>query len=606
MKKREGFFLFVFIFLLAFSLSAVHAQEQNTTSEQETTLEESSVEFEEGVILETSEGTTPDSALYVFDDFFDRFGDRIEVREEKVAEIRAMVEAGKIEEARIALEKYREHAEALEREVSPEDRERAKRSASAIYNTLKDIESQIPDDEREDFVERVADRERSIITSAEIASKIKELCESLSKIDPLEYSRVCKTDDGAPEWQKQLDEDLTAEQRAEAEKFGRIMSECFRTSGQQCRCSEIPFTEFANVCSIAAPLAVACEIEGNEAACEKLNDLEMPELPLHLQSVFDNLERDISDAQFEFHMPRECVKAGATSPRECMKIMIETNAPEECRQALIDANVQSERKAREICEKIMFEQNAPQECIDAGLKNPRECGQLMFKLNAPQECIDAGLTGENKNDPRKCEEIMKGLNRQGLNRGHEGGFGFNCRAIQNPEERLRCYDGAIGQTQNFDERFRETKEAERQCAQSCLSRGGAWDFSNGNCQCHFPERFDDSQFREEFSSSGEFRDGFVPPEEFAGTSPEESCARAGGAWDGSTCKFPESQQQQDTTTATDSSTTGSGVTESTTTESTTSDTGSTPTGASIREFNERNLVAGEGYRFCLYLSLIHI
>src|SRR3989344_4511456 len=89
------------------------------------------------------------------------------------------------------------------------------------------------------------ERKEGIITSAEISSKIKELCEQLSALDPIEYSRVCMIKDDAPDWHKKLDRKLTDEQRAEAKKFGEIMSQCFETAGQECRCEEIPFPEFA-------------------------------------------------------------------------------------------------------------------------------------------------------------------------------------------------------------------------------------------------------------------------------------------------------------------------------------------------------------------------
>ena len=543
--RKEVLFLLVFFTVSIFLAAGISAQ--NHTSEITENIEDSSnvdievpdtsipgtdddisetsdtetdiSNFEEGVELEVTSGITPDSGIYFVEDkILSKFRSDIENREKKIAEIRTMIQEGKIDEAKIALENYKEYADNLEKEVSPEDREEARRSASAIYNTLKEIRSEIPEEERGEFFDDVIEREGRIVTAVEIAGKIKELCESLAKIDPLEYSRVCKTSDNAPNWQKKLDKDLTAEQKTEAEKFGKIMQQCFETAGQQCACDEIPFTEFANTCSIAAPLATACEVEKNEAACEKLDNLEMPELPEHLQSVFDSLERGMMESQFDVHMPFECREAGATNPRECAKIMIQTNAPEECKQALLDANVQNERQGREICEKIMFELNAPQECIDAGLTNPRECGKFMFQQNAPQECIDAGLTGEHQSDPRKCEQMMKGPN---PNRGPGGpGFGGNCRDIQNSEERLKCYDGAIQGTNNFDDRFRQTKEAEKQCAQSCLSRGGAWDFTNGECSCNFEQRnFEDDFRRDEFRDvppppQGEFQqppEGFIPP-----------------------------------------------------------------------------------------------
>ncbi len=435
MHKRGA--LIIFLSLLLFSFGAVHAQDETNDS---TIFSEVELEYPDAK-LQTNAGISPDSFFYFFDSFFDRFGDDLIVREERIAEIREMIRGGKIEEAREALERYEALADKLEAEIDPEKRDEARRGAAAIRNAILEIASEIPDEFKEEFISSILEREEAIITSAEISSRIKELCESLSEIDPLEYSRVCKIDDDSPEWNKQLDRELTEEQRAEAIKFGEIMSECFKTSGQQCRCDEIPFTEFAEMCSVAAPLATACEINDNETACEQLDNLEMPELPPHLQDVFDSLEGDIAESQFELHIPRECREAGATNPRDCTRIMIQTHAPEECRDALMEANVKNEREAREICEKIMFELNAPEECIKSGLTDPKECGRLMFQQNAPQECLDAGLTGDHRSDQKKCEVIMR-------EKGGPGGFGspalgIRCREIQNPEERLSCYDAAL-------------------------------------------------------------------------------------------------------------------------------------------------------------------
>lgn len=434
MLKRGG--LFIGFFLILIFLGTVHAQ-TDIISELESEYPDEELQEEAGI--------GPDNFFYFLDKFFDRFGDDLKVREERIAEIREMIQQGKIQEALEALERYEALADKLEAaEIDPERRDEARRGAAAIRKTILELASEIPDEFRGEFVSAIEEKEEAIVTSVEISKKIKELCETLSKLDPLEYSRICQTGDEDPDWHKKLDKDLTEEQRQEAIKFGEIMSQCFRTSGQQCRCEEIPFKEFSEMCSIAAPLAVQCEIEGNEAACEELDNLEMPELPPHLQEIFDRLEGDISEAQFELHIPKECREAGATNPRECMRIMIQTHAPEECRDALIEADVQNEREAREICEAIMFDLYAPEECKERGITDHKECGILMFQLNAPQECLDAGLTGEHRSDHKKCEVIMR-------ERGGKGfgppALGIRCREIQNPEERLSCYDAALGGAQ---------------------------------------------------------------------------------------------------------------------------------------------------------------
>lgn len=223
---------------------------------------------------------------------------------------------------------------------------------------------------------------------------------------------------------------------------------------------------------------------------------------------------------------------------ECRKIMIETHAPEECKQALKDAAPKNEREARAICEEIMFKLNAPDECVKAGLKDHKECGKFMFQQNAPEECIDAGITGENRNDPRKCEELMRSLgesqfgDNRGPNRGPGPGFNPDCKRIENSEERLKCYDGALQGFENrenfqgqgdYEQRFRETKEREKQCAESCSADGGAWSFYKGECVCRQPEFREErrNDFRREEFREGE---GFRPPSECEGLSPEE-CSR---------------------------------------------------------------------------------
>ena len=123
-----------------------------------------------------------------------------------------MVEEGDIENAKIALEGYMELAEELEHELDPERKEEAKKSAAAIRATMKEIRDKLPPGERGKFVRDIMSQEHSIATSVEISSKIKELCMQLAELDPVEYSKMCRTGDDAPKWKKRLDRELSAEQ----------------------------------------------------------------------------------------------------------------------------------------------------------------------------------------------------------------------------------------------------------------------------------------------------------------------------------------------------------------------------------------------------------
>lgn len=505
-------------------LSSVYAQAKDSSDDLNASADDSESSDEQ---LSVGAGITPDSPMYFIEDkVLTMFRDDLENREKKIAEVREMVQEGKIEDAKRALESYRKYAEALEKEADPDKKEEAQRSAAAIRNAIKEIESELEEKDKKEFVDDVLASEKSIVAASEIASKIKELCEALSKLDPEQYERTCKTEGDSPDWQIKMDKKLTKEQQVEAEKFFEVMSSCYENP-KECECEKISVEKFAAVCKETAPLAAKCE-EGDEDACEKMNSMEDPKelLPEHLQGVLDKVEGRYEKAQFDNFAPPECREAKAKTPEECMKVMFRVNAPEECIEALDkgEIDLKNERVAREQCEEIMFEANAPEECVQAGLKNPKECGKLMFKENAPQECIEAGLTGESSKDSKKCEELMRSVDKERKGpEGERGGFGPDCRSLQDAEERLKCYDGKLEGAKDSGKRFEDTRIKEKECANSCEAKGGRWDFTGGNCQCYQDDRkeFENKNPRGPEGERpnmgpprGEFREGDQRREEF--------------------------------------------------------------------------------------------
>jgi hypothetical protein len=389
--------------------------------------------------LEVNAGTTPDNALYFLDKFLDNFGDDIKVKEERVAEIKTMIEAGNYEGAKKALKEYLKLAEKLKQEIGPNERGRALKSAAAIRNAIRDIKEQLPEEERNDFI-GIIEKEISIATSAEIASKINNLCRELSALDPTLFYESCKTGDEGPKWQKEMYKKLTKEQE-EAKNFAKIMKQCFKTSGQDCKCEEIPYEDFSNACSTAAPLATACDIDGDTEACKRLDDLNMPKLPPHLQNIMNDLD-DMDRERYDMHMPEECQKEGVKDPNECGRIMIEKNSPPECKDALLEANVKSEREGRKICDAIMMNIHAP-ECAEEGITDPEECKDFMWNMDRrPAECQENDI-----HDFRDCKIFLAQEGR------HDKGSGprmdFNCREIEEPMERLECYDGASSSVKGY-------------------------------------------------------------------------------------------------------------------------------------------------------------
>ncbi len=525
--------MFLTFMLLALSISFVYAEDSTDTSVsseeisdeiQDASSQDAVSEEEDSDLSDITEEEVRDElgtggSVNEFDRFVDGiFKDDEGYSRERAAEIRTLLSEGKYEEAKALLAEYEQSAEKFEKEVKPEDKDEAERRSKVIRKAYGDIINDIPPEYRDDF-NKIRVAEKKIGTAAEIAGKIKELCETLSKLDPDQYSRTCKSDDDSPDWQKKLDRKLTEEQKKEVKAFIGIMTQCMKDA-TNCKCQDISVEAFADKCTEVAPLYAQCQ-KGDEAKCEeadKLSEGIEDVLPDYLQEALADIEDDFEGAQYDNHAPKICRERKVTSRIECMKLVISEGSedddgpPPECRKVLLDAidkGITSERELREKCEGEMYKIKAPQECIDAGITNFKDCGRHEFESSAPQECIDAGLTGESPSDGRKCQKIMDELGRDregpdGEGRGQRGGFNFDCRQIQDSDERLKCFDGAVssfregpdGEGRGFDEkRFRETKEKERECANSCQEKNVAWDFTGGQCTCREGER---REYRDDF------------------------------------------------------------------------------------------------------------
>ena len=126
---------------------------------------------------------------------------------------------------------------------------------------------------------------------------------------------------------------------------------------------------------------------------------------------------------------------------------------------------------------------------------------------------------------------------------------------------MKCYDGAVGDAHqyrnDYEQRFRETQEAQRQCAQSCASQNKAWNFANGNCVCSEGSREDYSEFyKEPYREPSEFEQQ-PPPGEFTEPQPTEEFTQPPTEWSGTTSGEGTTTQTEPTTTSESSGTSSS-------------------------------------------------
>lgn len=476
MKEVRKLSVLFVISLLLFSLTPVVAQDETSPDNSLTTSQDALTETQisggdnspQTETPTTNEfnveaGMTPDNPLYFLDNMFERPGDdpekALDYKEEKIAEAQVMVDEGKPEEAKQVLEKALEYDDILTKEVSPEIKTRIDKSSEQVKEVLGDLKEQATTNGWEMgklFDDNIAQEEK-IATAAELASKINELCVTLAKLDPLQYSDVCKSKDNSPRWMKEKDKDLTKEQKEQAKVFFDKLSQCMEAP-KNCDCQGMGVQSFENFCEENSALAVKCE-GGDRESCKGLDEADPSDLlPDYLVDVYYDLKDKYSKSKFEKFMPPECKEAGATSPDACEKIMFKLNAPREC----IDAGLNDEKK----CSALMFKLNSPKECIDAGINPedadaPRKCGKLMFTQNAPAQCLEAGLTGERRDDEAKCKQLMQGKGQ--FRERNTAQFNRDCTAIADAGEKMKCYEqfynnAQIGFSDDFRDRELNTKE----------------------------------------------------------------------------------------------------------------------------------------------------
>ena len=523
--KKSWLRIFFIIFISLISIS-VYAQEDlqfpveetvdeteqseiSSTSEQQDILDEASEEYSEE-IFDVDAGTTPGQFGYFVDEFFDRFGNDADVMAEKFAEIKQLLNEGNKEEAKVALENFRDYAHNLQQEASPENRNKVRKYMASINHELSSLRGRGNDD----LILEVEDSAKDTLNALELSKVIKEACHKLIELASsdveaqLQFEQLCKPSDDSSDWHKEYYKELTTEQQAEVKRFVREIKSCFKNP-ESCDCSAATDNQdFINNCELITKAEVQCR-NGDKPSCdvsEELGDeiFQSLEDQPYLREALEDIEQefsDIEDDRFDNHLPDECRDAGATDRQSCMKVMFSLNAPEECVSALENGELDltNERNAREQCEKIMFIENAPSECIDAGISEFKECGKFMFKESAPQECLEAGLTGESSRDGRKCEEIMRKSG--GENRGRGPGINFDCRKIEDSEKRLNCFDKMASQAQeNFDNRGEEGRWPD-QC-----EKAGATD--RDSCEKIMRERGQKQRDNREFEDDREFREGF--------------------------------------------------------------------------------------------------
>ncbi len=445
------------IFVAAQNESSPNSIEQTSVPDSDTTSGSTTNSDVTSTTTETEfnvdPGMTPDNPLYFVKDTYQRIvvgndpEKALDYREQKIAEAKAMVEKGNPGAAEKSLDRALKYGDIVEKEVSPDIKDKVNESMGKVQDAINDMKKNTEGEQWKDVnvgFDNNIEQGKNVGTAAELSAKIKELCETLAKLDPLQYADSCKPKGNSPNWIKEQNTQLTKEQEQQAKVFFDKLSICFENP-KQCDCKGMGVQKFEDFCVQQSALAIKC-MDGDKTSCESMNN-GAPEdlLPDYLVPVMKQVESKYSKAQFDNFAPEECVKANAKTPEECNKIMFKLNAPQECLDAgLTGTSREDETK----CRTIMFQQNTPKECTDAGITpqdkdGARKCAKIMFQSRAPQECLDAGLTGEGRDDEKKCRELMnqvQGGNYKQGNNTYAPQFNRDCNSISDVNEKMKCFE----------------------------------------------------------------------------------------------------------------------------------------------------------------------
>src|SRR3989344_6076765 len=257
-----------------------------------------------------------------------------------------------------------------------------------------------------------------------------------------------KCQNNAPDWlEDEVNNKIKEVQKQDSEEI-KIQIEITMNNPKNSDCDEVSLTSERARCEKFKALAIRCEFQNDESACEEIG---------MFKDVQTNEREDYEKEIIEKYLPAECSEAGVRDGEECKKLILTLNQPEtecmkngeyigdeNCKDKLVNqGNVVEECVIggkivdTEQCLNIVKEKNKPtgeefelmsegsfnfpKECVDAGALTPEaceklklpsdcqgaysreECEQIKIEQKFPDECKSVGEL-----DPKKCAIIMVG------------------------------------------------------------------------------------------------------------------------------------------------------------------------------------------------------
>ena len=240
----------------------------------------------------------------------------LEIREKEVNSAMINVQNQNEEKAIQNLERAKEKLQIVQEKVSLDTSEEVKFNTEEIVNKVNEDKT-LP----EYFDEYVLEEEKTQLTAI-LTEKTYEYCSELAKED---FALMLKDEECNPETAPEpLKEDLEKLRDLQERMFVKLMLEirsCMDDPGT-CNCEDNFDVEEKTKCEKMVALALKCEYQDDESACNELNSLNAPKAESFIPKFLMNLFRAKEEQMLWGDSPSRCV------PEECWN---ENDKPE-CRQ----------------------------------------------------------------------------------------------------------------------------------------------------------------------------------------------------------------------------------------------------------------------------------
>lgn len=354
----------------------------------------------------------------------------LEIREKEVNSAIFNLKAGNAAGAEKNLDSASEKLRIVQDIASPD-------ISANVKESVDKIESKIQENNYELLDSYLAEEEKTKL-SMDISEKTLSYCDELAMQDyaSMQKDEKCKS----YVWmENKIKQRLTEEQEKAKSEIENQVQACMNNP-KECSCDNVQLLSEKTRCEEFKSLAIKCEFQGDDSACEKIKEFNPQE------TERDRYEKEI----LEKYLPAECSEAGVRDGEECKKLILTLNQPktecmengeyigeERCQERLVNRGevvkdcvvdgklvdpeqclnivkennkptgkewelMSGECKERGVYDPVACDEivNLPRPCKDAGYYTKKECEVMTLNQNLPQECIDAGAL-----TPEACEKL---------------------------------------------------------------------------------------------------------------------------------------------------------------------------------------------------------